>query len=123
MVPKKYWGKILQLAHNDNLAGHRGVHNTKQRIMSQFYWPGIHKTVSQYVRECDTCQRKRPKGKNMNAPLQTVDSIDTPFKKVAIDLVGPLPKESRCGNKYILTMVDVCTRWPEAVLISNITTD
>ena len=40
------------------------------------------------------------------------------FDKIAIDLVGPLMK-SYMGNVYILTMIDLFSRWPEAVGISN----
>ena len=111
VVPRKYWAKILQLAHDDNLAGHSSIRNTKQRIMHHFYWPQINKTVAQYVRECHTCQRKGSTGKNTGAPLQSVEVLDTQFKKVAIHLIGPLPKESRAGNKYILTVVDTHNHW------------
>ena len=33
--------------------------------------------------------------------------------QVGIDLVGPLPITSR-GNKYIVTLVDYFSKWPEA---------
>ena len=41
-----------------------------------------------------------------------------PFDKIAINLVGPLMK-SYMGNVYILTMIDLFSRWPEAVGISD----
>ena len=40
--------------------------------------------------------------------------IDTPFKRVAVDIVGPW---------YILTLVDYATRYPEAVPLKKITTE
>jgi hypothetical protein len=39
--------------------------------------------------------------------------VSEPFKKVAIDIIGELPK-SKMGYKYILTLVDYATRYPEA---------
>ena len=33
--------------------------------------------------------------------------------QVGIDLVGPLPRTAR-GNKYIVTLVDYFSKWPEA---------
>lgn len=37
----------------------------------------------------------------------------TLLMKVGIDLIGPLPKTAR-GNKYIITLVDYFSKWPEA---------
>jgi len=33
--------------------------------------------------------------------------------QVGIDLIGPLPNTPR-GNKYIVTLVDYFSQWPEA---------
>ena len=33
--------------------------------------------------------------------------------QVGIDLVGPLPVTSE-GNKYVVTMIDYFSKWPEA---------
>lgn len=49
--------------------------------------------------------------------------ITTPFKRVAVDLVGPLDLRTTKGNKYILTLVDYATRYPEAVPLPGIETE
>ena len=49
--------------------------------------------------------------------------IDTPFQRVAIDLVGPLEPRTDSKNKYILTLVDYATRYPEAVALPSIETE
>ena len=46
--------------------------------------------------------------------------IDTPFRRVAVDLVGPIQPRTERGNKYILTLVDFATRYPEAIPLKNI---
>ena len=38
------------------------------------------------------------------------------FKRIAINIVGPLPKTER-GNRYLLVVVDYYTRRPEAYAI------
>ena len=48
--------------------------------------------------------------------------IGTPFKRVAIDLVGEIHPPSEKGHRYILTLVDYATRYPEAVPVKDITT-
>ena len=47
--------------------------------------------------------------------LSKMPIIDTPFDRVAVDLVGPIFPPTERGNKYILTMMDYATRYPEAV--------
>ena len=47
--------------------------------------------------------------------------IDVPFKRVAIDLIGPLTPTSSEGHKYILTMVDYASRYPEAFPLKGCT--
>ena len=49
--------------------------------------------------------------------------IDEPFKRVAIDLVGPIGPVSEKGHWYILTLVDYATRYPKAVPLKNIDTE
>ncbi|GFR83687.1 Gypsy retrotransposon integrase-like protein 1 [Elysia marginata] len=73
----------------------------------------------QFVKSCDTCQRTCNRLPRL--PVQQADMIDKPFDKVAIDVVGPLPMtESKC--RYILTLVDMGTRWPEALPLKEIRT-
>jgi len=49
--------------------------------------------------------------------------IDMPFKRVAIDLIGPIGPPCEAGHRYILTLVDYGTRYPEAVPLKNIDTE
>lgn len=48
----------------------------------------------------------------MNVPV-----VGQPFRKIAIDIVGPLPGAPQ-GNKYILTLVDYA-RYLEAITIPH----
>ena len=46
--------------------------------------------------------------------------IDTPFARVAVDLVGPIHPPSEKGNRFILTLVDYATRYSEAKALKYI---
>ena len=48
---------------------------------------------------------------------------DTPFKRVAVDIVGPTEPRSDKKSRYILTMIDYATRYPEAVALPSIETE
>ena len=120
VFPKKLRNQVLKIAHESLLGGHQGSKKTSDRVLMSFYWPGILADISRYVQSCDICQRTFPKGKVQKIPLGNMPIIDTPFKRVAVDIVGPIEPRTSRGNKYILTMVDYATRYPEAVPLKNI---
>ncbi|ROT64664.1 putative uncharacterized protein K02A2.6-like [Penaeus vannamei] len=92
---------VLDLAHSSIMGGHLATGKTKDRVMEKFFWPGITKDIERYCKSCDVCQR-------------TVDK--------AVDIVGPIEPRSSDGSRYILTVVDFATRYPEAVALQNIDT-
>ena len=47
--------------------------------------------------------------------------IDEPFRQNAMDLVGPIHPISEQGHRYILTVIDFATRYPEAVPLRGTT--
>lgn len=123
VVPELWRPQELQLAHESLMGGHFGIKKTSDRILSRFYWPGIYGDVKGFCRSCDVCQRTVPQGRVTKVPLGGVPLIDAPFKKIAVDLVGPLEPKTDRGNRYILTLVDYGTRYPEAVPLARFDTE
>jgi len=41
--------------------------------------------------------------------------ITEPFRRIAIDVVGPLPVCQNTGHRFILSVIDHCTNFPEAI--------
>ena len=122
VVPKRYRCSVMKLGHESIMAGHMGITKTLDRIQSNFYWPCMYDDVSRFCKSCDDCQKTIPKGRVPKAPLDKMPVISTPFQRVAIDLIGPLMPVSSKGNRYILTMVDMATRYPKASAIPRIDT-
>ena len=88
-----------------------------------FFWPGICGDVARFCKSCDICQRTIQKGRVSKVPLGKKPLIDTPFKCVAVDIVGPIEPRSEKRNRYILTMIDYATRYPEAVALPSMETE
>ena len=105
------------------MSGHLGIKKTLERIMYNFYCPGIHGDFTRFYRSCDICQKTISKGKVTRVPLEKMPLVDTPFKRVAVDLVGPIHPPSEMGRRYILTLVDYATRYPDAVPLRSISTE
>ena len=68
-------------------------------------------------------KRTVKKGNVKKVPLGSMPLIDMPFKRVAVDIVGPIAPPGKAGHRYILTLVDYATRYPEAVPLKKITTE
>ena len=91
--------------------------------MAEIFWPGVCGDLSRFCKSCDICQRTVQKGRVAKVPLGRLPLIDTPFKRVAVDTVGPVEPRSNNRSRYILTMMDYVTRYPEAIALPSIETE
>ena len=110
VMPKVLRGRVLNLAHDSKMSGHFAFKRTYQRLAHHFYGRGMVSDIKRYCNSCDICQRTVEKGKVSKAPLGSMPIIDTPFKRIAIDLIGPIKPASNKGHRYILTIIDYATR-------------
>lgn len=116
VVPEGHRKKVLSAAHDQ--AGHIGSRKTTRLLQQHFYWPGMGRDVKDWVKTCHTCRQWNGK-KIHRAPLQPLPVITTPWEKVALDIVGPLPRTKR-GHKYLLTIMDFATRFLEAIPLKKV---
>jgi len=120
VIPKPLRTDVLNIAHD--ISGHLGVNKSYHKILAHFYWPKMKRDVGYYCQSCHICQVKGKPGDGIKPyPLQPIPVLTEPFSKIVIDCVGPLPKTKR-GNKFLLTIIDVATRYPEAIPLRRITT-
>jgi len=121
VIPKILRKTIIQSAHDSPLAGHMGIKKTLERILQNFFWPGIHKDLKTYIGQCKPCLTKNPIHGKHKAPIQATDKLGRNFEKVAIDIIGPISTISQKGHRFILTLIDMASRWPEAIPLKTLT--
>src|SRR5277367_4565986 len=109
-------GQLLSLAHESPTAGHFREGKVRDSSLQDYYWPGISADVKDYCASCTECQKVGYPGDKTQVPLVTVPLIGEAWHKVEIDLVGPFPESSK-GNKMALTIIDIATRYAEAIPI------
>ncbi|XP_055866617.1 uncharacterized protein LOC129922855 isoform X1 [Biomphalaria glabrata] len=122
VVPSAKREIVLKTAHESMLAGHLSLRKTKSKIYKYFFWQGLDRDIKEFVRSCDICQKARVPRRCDRVELGQMNVVTTPFYKVATDIIGPLEITDN-KNRYILTVVDVATRWPEAIPLRNINTE
>lgn len=121
VVPTDYRSHVLSLAHDHVMAGHLGVTKTYNRVLRHFFWPRLKTDVAAYCRSCPICQIVgKPNQVIPPAPLIPIPALGEPFEHVVVDCVGPLPK-TKTGNQFLLTVMCMATRYPEAIPLRKIT--
>ena len=101
---------IMYLFHDHQISAHFGIQATYDKILERYWWKGMLKDITTYIKSCDQCQRRgKPQGKHELHPIK----VKEPFYQIGIDFVGPLPQTEK-GNKYIIVAIDYFTKWPEA---------
>lgn len=105
--------------HNDPLAAHSSAEKMMEKMKSRYYWPQMFEGIREYVKSCDSCQRRG--GHRRREPLHPIP-VGEPFHRIGIDYVGPLPITEN-GNKYIIVAMDYLTKWPEAKPVREATAE
>ena len=116
-LPEDYRHRCLKLAHTN--FGHQGRNKMVELIKPFFHWSSLTRDCLTFVKSCDECQRKdKTKPKHNSMQIREMTSI--PFERVAVDLVGPFPTAVG-GYRFLLTCIDMATRWPEAIPLRTTT--
>ena len=116
VIPKEWRDLILEYHHDSPLGGHFGVEKTYDRMVQQYFWPGMQKDVKQHYRNCEICERSKPASRARAGRLQPIVPLKR-GERINIDLIE-LDKSHR-GNKYALTCVEALTKFPFAIPIPD----
>jgi len=61
--------------------------------------------IREYIKIFPVCQVNKTPNQTIREPMVITTTATRPFKKIYMDIVGPLPK-SYTGKAYILTLID-----------------
>jgi transposase InsO family protein len=117
IVPHGLRVQLMRLAHTGSTGGHLGIRRTQKQVQRRAYWSGWAGDVARFCRQCEECARYHRGAPCRQGELQPT-LVGEPLERMAVDLCGPFPK-SRSGYVYILTIVDMFTKWAEAVPLRN----
>ena len=102
IIPHDMQEEIIRMNHDPPHCGHLGAERTLHRVFSVGYWPGIRKSVHDFVSKCPSCQVV--KAKSVKPSVQNVSNAAiAPGELVTADVLK-LPNDQ--GYNCILLLVD-----------------
>ena len=117
IVPHGWRRRVFDAIHG---LSHPSIRRTRKLIADKFVWDGLRREVAVWARTCIPCQSSKVH-RHVRAPLHEYEAPERRFSHIHVDLVGPLPVSR--GHTYLFTIVDRFTRWPEAIPLTNISTE
>ena len=110
IIPLKMHSAVLKEVHE----GHLGIVKMKSIARSYVWWPRIDAQIEEAAKQCQTCQvvQNQPPQCSMHPWIPAT----RPMERIHVDFAGPFE-----GLMYMI-VVDAYSKWPEVVIMSNITT-
>ncbi|KAL0147880.1 hypothetical protein M9458_056801, partial [Cirrhinus mrigala] len=103
-VPKTLRSRLLHWIHDTPSAGHPGIAATLELTTNRFWWPSLSKDVTQFVRQCTTCNITKTSHQRPAGLLQPLPVPQRPWSHIAVDFITDLPPSHNYTT--ILTVID-----------------
>ena len=107
-IPESVRLTILTHRHDSLLAGHPGIRKTRELIERDYWWPKMVQTITQYVLECDICQRAKSVRRKYSGLLHPLPIASQRWFSVTMDFITELPMCE--GFDTIMVVVDRHTK-------------
>ncbi|KAL4557540.1 hypothetical protein LXL04_035721 [Taraxacum kok-saghyz] len=105
----KWIPQLITEFHDSPSGGHSGFYRTYRRLAAQIYWIGMTKSIKDYVRACDTCQRYKHSTLSPAGLLQPLPIPTGIWDDISLDFITGLPKSK--GFEMVLVVVDRLSKY------------
>ena len=111
-IPQAMRQRVIEAAHQ--FLGHAGKTATYLFCRQRIYMLRVSHEVDRVLKDCQPCQLKDQKTPVQKDVYRPSVQAGAPFQVWSMDVMGPLRASSE-GNRYLLTLKDVFSKWVEAI--------
>ncbi|KAH6583466.1 hypothetical protein BASA61_007985 [Batrachochytrium salamandrivorans] len=92
------------------------IHELVER---RYWWPTLRQDLKYHIQQCTECQLDQSTSNSrVRTKIHPIPSVALPFERWGLDFVQDL-KETKSGNRHIITAIDYATRWVVAKAVPN----
>ena len=97
--------RIIYSEHDDVVKGHPGEFRTLKNIQRKYFWKNMHKSIHNYVKECQICQRTKARHAKSPGLLRQHMIPSGRWTEVTMDFITNLPTTIVGNYSSIWTIV------------------
>jgi hypothetical protein len=97
-IPESMRTRILLDSHDAKHSGHPGRGKTYEKIKQRYWWPGMRKSIFDYVDSCHECQRTKVSRQKPLGYLMPLPAPERPWQHVTADFIVQLPQSEDYEN-------------------------
>ena len=103
---------ILQIYHDSAANGaHFGRDKTLHKIKTRYFWLSMYTDIDNYIQSCVLCAQHNPRRQKTPGLLRPIKPPEGVWQLVSMDFHGPITPTSQRGNKYIISLTDVLSKF------------
>ena len=102
--------EILRIAHHSLLSIHPGSSKMYRDVRRYYHWPGMKRSVAQWVAQCPTCQQVKVEHQVPGGLLQSLPIPQWKWDSISMDFITGLPTAPGRSNNSIWVIVDRLTK-------------
>ncbi|CAF4311311.1 unnamed protein product, partial [Rotaria sp. Silwood2] len=113
VIPKgRIRSDIIKIYHDTPANGaHFGRNKTIQKIQQRYFWPNMITDVRNYVQSCLSCLQNNPLRQKPPGALKPIKPPEGVWQLLTMDFHGPITPTTKNGNKYIISLTDVLSKF------------
>ena len=112
-VPKGEIRNDIMKIYRDTEANgaHFGRDKTIKKIKVRFYWDTMNRDIANYVNSCVRCNQNNPIRRKSPGHLEPIEPPEGVWQLLSMDFHWPITPTSRRGNKYIISITDILSKF------------
>ena len=122
-VPKgRIRSDIMKIYHDTPANGaHFGRNKTIHKIKQRYFWPNMISDIRNYVKSCIPCSQNNHQRQKSPGFLKPIKPPEGVWQLLTMDFHGPISPTTKTGNRYIISLTDVLSKFVIAKAVRDCT--